>query len=591
MSSSIKKNKKSNLKNTISRIYEIAKPHKNTIIIITIIAIIINILELIRPYLVKVVIDDYLSNGIYQKGLFTTSAIALIYIGIVIISNLLDFIVRMSTNIVGEKVVYDLRNRLFKHVQLANISFHDKISTGKIFVRITNDVEDISTLFKDVITTSLKDIVMVFAIVSMMLYLSFKLSLLAFIVLPFCAIFMYFISRALNRAYTNSKNIRTKLNTFLAESIYGIKLIKVFNRQKEKQRECNKYNKDFFNSRKPTGLLEGLLPATMDILKNLGITIIVVATVNKWFGISIDVGLVYIFITYIGNLFDPITRLIENIEVLQESIVSIEKIYEILDKIDVLEDLDKGKYITNLKGKIEFKNVWFAYEKEKWVLKDVSFTIEPHQSIALVGKTGSGKTTITNLINRFYEIQKGEILIDGINIKDINKKSLRKNVGTILQDPFVFAKSIKDNVKLYSNISDETVNKVLKLSSADKFVNKLPKKLEEIASERGDSFSFGQKQLLSFARIFAHNPSIFILDEATSNIDTNTEKLIQKSVDIISKDKTSIFIAHRLSTIVNVDKIIVLDHGKIIEVGNHIELLKKDGYYSKLYNAYYASLG
>jgi len=329
----------------------------------------------------------------------------------------------------------------------------------------------------------------------------------------------------------------------------------------------------------------------MDILKNLGITIIVVACVNKWFEISVDVGTVYIFITYIGDLFSPITRLIENIETLQESVVSIDKIYEILDKKDVLENLDEGKYISNLKGKIEFKNVWFAYEKDKWVLKDVSFVIEPHQSIALVGKTGSGKTTITNLINRFYDIQKGEILIDGVNIKEINKRSLRKNVGTILQDPFIFAKSIKDNIKLYNDISDEVVNKVLKLSSADNFVNKLPNKIDEIASERGDSFSFGEKQLLSFARIFAHNPSIFILDEATSNIDTNTEQLIQKSVDIISKDKTSIFIAHRLSTIVNVDKIIVLDHGTIIETGNHIELLKKKGYYSNLYNAYYTSLG
>lgn len=585
------KNKKISKRKILDRILEIARPHRKSIIIIAIVALIIDALELAKPYLVKVVIDDYLSNGIYQKGIITISMIGFIYIGMVILSNALDFIVRISTNMIGENVVYDLRNKLFKHIQYSNISFYDKTSTGKLFVRITNDVEDISTLFKDVITTSMKDIVMVFAIAIMMMCLNLKLSLLSFIVLPFCAISMYYLTRALNRAYTNSKNIRTKVNTFLAESIYGIKLIKVFNRQKEKQRECVKYNREFFNSRKITPIYEGLLPSTMDILKNLGITIIVVACVNKWFEISVDVGTVYIFITYIGDLFSPITRLIENIETLQESVVSIDKIYEILDKKDVLENLDEGKYISNLKGKIEFKNVWFAYEKDKWVLKDVSFVIEPHQSIALVGKTGSGKTTITNLINRFYDIQKGEILIDGVNIKEINKRSLRKNVGTILQDPFIFAKSIKDNIKLYNDISDEVVNKVLKLSSADNFVNKLPNKIDEIASERGDSFSFGEKQLLSFARIFAHNPSIFILDEATSNIDTNTEQLIQKSVDIISKDKTSIFIAHRLSTIVNVDKIIVLDHGTIIETGNHIELLKKKGYYSNLYNAYYTSLG
>lgn len=206
-------------------------------------------------------------------------------------------------------------------------------------------------------------------------------------------------------------------------------------------------------------------------------------------------------------------------------------------------------------------------------------------------KQAHGKTTITNLINRFYDIDKGEILIDGINIKDINKRSLRKCVGTVLQDPFIFAKSIKDNIKLYNDISDDTVQKVLRLSSTEEFVNKLPNGMNEIASERGDSFSVGEKQLISFARIFAHNPSIFILDEATANIDTNTENMIQKSIDIISKEKTSIFIAHRLSTIVNVDKIIVLDHGNIIETGNHIELLKKGGYYSNLYNSYYNSLG
>ena len=589
--SNINKRKNKGKNKTIARILEIARPHKKNIIIIAIVAIVIDILELSRPYLIKVVIDDYLSNGIYQKGFLTITMIGFIYIGIVLVSNILDFIIRISTNMVGEKVVYDLRNRLFKHVEYSNISFHDKTSTGKIFVRITNDVEDIATLFKDVITTSAKDIVMIFVIVIMMITLNYKLALLSFIVLPFCIISMYYITEALNKAYTNSKNIRTRINTFLSESIYGIKLIKVFNRQKEKYRECVKNNKEFFNSRKITSIYEGLLPAIMDISKNLAITIIVVACVNKWFSLSVDVGIVYIFVTYIGDLFNPIIRLIENIEVLQESIVSIDKIYEILDRKDALENLDDGQYISNLKGKIEFKNVWFAYEKQNWVLKDVSFVIEPNQSVALVGKTGSGKTTITNLINRFYEIQKGEILIDGVNIKKINKRSLRKNVGTILQDPFIFAKSIKDNIKLYNNISDDIVNKVLKLSSADKFINKLPNKINEIASERGNSFSFGEKQLLSFARIFAHDPLIFILDEATSNIDTNTERLIQKSVDIISKDKTSIFIAHRLSTIVNVDKIIVLDHGTIIETGNHLELLKKGGYYSNLYNAYYTSLG
>ena len=236
--------------------------------------------------------------------------------------------------------------------------------------------------------------------------------------------------------------------------------------------------------------------------------------------------------------------------------------------------------------------MWFSYDNsENWILKDISFTINPGESVAFVGRTGSGKTTITNLINRFYEIQKGEILLDGVNIKNINIRSLRNNIGIILQDPFIFAKSIKDNIKLFKNLDDTEIEEAIELASADEFVNSLPDGLEAIANERGNSYSEGQKQLIAFARVFANNPSIFILDEATANIDTWTESLIQKSIDRLSANKTSIFIAHRLSTIVNVDKIIVLSNGSIVEQGNHETLLKTDGYYSKLYNSFYESLG
>lgn len=307
-------------------------------------------------------------------------------------------------------------------------------------------------------------------------------------------------------------------------------------------------------------------------------------------GVNMEVGFVYVFVTYIRQLFEPITRIVENIEVIEEAAVSIDKVYNILEKEEYIENLDIGIELEDIKGKIEFKNVWFSYDNENWILKDVSFVINPGESVAFVGKTGSGKTTITNLINRFYEIQKGEILIDGVNIKDIKKKALRSYIGIILQDPFIFAKSIKDNIKLNKSIIDEDIAEAIELASAGEFVNNLPNGMEEIAKERGGSFSAGQKQLLAFARIFAHNPEIFILDEATANIDTYTESLIQKSIERLSAEKTSIFIAHRLSTIINVDKIIVLKDGKIIEEGNHESLVGTGGYYSKLYNAYYESL-
>lgn len=576
--------------NIFQRIGILIKPHIKTIIVVTILSIIINVGEIVRPYLIKIVIDDYLSLGIYQKGAITIGMIGALYIAIVVIGNILDFIARATTNMMGEDTLYALRNKLYKFTQYVNVPFHDKTSSGKLYVRITNDVEDISTLFKEVITTILKDIVLIIAIVVIMAVINPQLTLAALIVIPFVLLSSVIITRIINKLYDYSKSIRTNLNTFLADSIYGIKLIKIFNRQREKQEECERLTTSFRDSRKLPSFYEGLLPAIIDILKYISISIIIWICANNWFGIAIDVGIIYVFISYIKQLFEPITRIIENIETVQEAIVSINKIFDILDEKEYLEDLNSGIKLDKIKGKIEFKNVWFAYDNENWILKDVSLIANPGESIALVGKTGSGKTTITNLLNRFYDIQKGEILIDGINIKDINIKSLREKIGLVLQEPFIFARSIKDNIKLNDNIDDMDVHNAISMAYADEFINSMPEGMETVAREKGNSYSAGQKQLLAFARIFAHDPNIFILDEATANIDTQTEKYIQNAIDKISSNKTSIFIAHRLSTIVNVDKILVLDNGRIIEQGNHKDLVNKNGYYSKLYNSYYESL-
>lgn len=576
---------------TFSRWCKIAKPHIKTIFLVSILAIIIDLLEISKPYLVKIVIDDFLSKNIFNKGLITITTIGITYLVIVVLGNILDFFTRTKTNIMGEEILFTIRNKLYKYTQNANIQFHDKTPAGKLFARITNDVEDISALFKDVITTIFKDIFSIVATVLIMIYFSIKLSFLTFIIIPFVIITSVILTIVLNKFYDMSKIIRTNLNTFLAESIYGVKLIKIFNIQKEKQEECEDLTEKFFKARMPINIYTGLFPGLMSLFENIAITIILVTSINHWFGISVEVGSIYIFVSYIKSLFEPINRTIDNIEIVQEAIVSMNKIYDILEQTEYLEDFESGIQLEKVKGKIEFKHVWFAYEKENWVLKDINFTINPGETIALVGKTGSGKTTITNLLNRFYDIQKGEILLDGVNIQKINKRSLRKHIGTVLQDPFIFARTIKDNIKLNKKISEEDIIKAIKLSSADEFVYSLPNGLNQISKERGDSYSAGQKQLLAFARIFAHNPDIFILDEATANIDTYTENLIQKSIEILSAQKTAIFIAHRLSTIVNVDKIIVLNNGKIIEQGNHKELLKKGGYYSKLYNSYYENLG
>ena len=575
---------------TIERFRKMVKPYKKTILIVTLMAIFIDICELVKPYLLEQVMDKYLPEKLYIYNNISITTVAVIYILIVIIGNIVDYINRITTNNMGEKVMYSLRNQLYKYIEKSNVTFHDKTPSGKLYVRVTSDTEDVYALFSEVITTFPKDIIIILGLLTMMIYMSIQLSAINILIIPLLLVVTITISKILKKIFNRSKEYRTVLNTFLAESIYGIKLIKIFNRQKEKQEECEENTKNFRNSLKNIGSFYGLLPGLIDLIENIGISLIVLFCANKWLGVNLEVGVIYLFITYLRKVFEPIDRIIENVEIVQDATSSIDKIYEILEHEEYLEDYDSGIELKDVKGKIEFKNVWFAYEDENWILKDVSFTINPGESIALVGKTGSGKTTITNLINRFYKIQKGEILLDGVNINDINLKSLRKNIGTILQDPFIFAKSLKDNIKLYSDVSDERINEAVKLASATDFINSQNNGINEIAAERGNSYSAGQKQLIAFARIFAQNPSIFILDEATANIDTTTEELIQKSVDKISAEKTSIFIAHRLSTIVNVDKIIVLNKGKILEQGNHSELLQKDGYYAKLYNAYYNSL-
>lgn len=575
---------------TLKRFKIMVKPYKKTIIIVTLMALFIDVCELVKPFLLEQVMDKYLPDKLYVYNGISIAAIVAFYIIIVIIGNIVDYINRITTNNMGEKVMYNLRNQLYKYIEKANVSFHDKTPSGKLYVRVTSDTEDVYALFSEVITTFPKDLIIIIGLLVMMVYISFQLATINILIIPLLLIVTITISKMLRKIFSRSKEFRTVLNTFLAESIYGIKLIKIFNRQKEKQEECEKNTKNHRDSLKNIGILYGILPGMMNLIENIGISLIVLFCANKWLGINLDVGIVYLFITYLRKIFEPIDRIIENVEIVQDATSSIDKIYEILEHDEYLEDYDSGIKLEKVRGKIEFRNVWFAYEAENWILKDVSFTINPGESIALVGKTGSGKTTITNLINRFYTIQKGEILLDDININDINLKSLRKSIGTILQDTFIFAKSIKDNIKLYSNTSDEKIGEAVKLASATDFINSQNNGINEIAAERGNSYSAGQKQLIAFARIFAQDPSIFILDEATANIDTTTEELIQKSVDKISAKKTSIFIAHRLSTIVNVDKIIVLNKGKILEQGSHNELLQKDGYYAKLYNAYYNSL-
>ncbi len=585
---------------TINRFYKIGKSHIKTFIIIIILAMIVDAIGVVRPFLIKTIIDEFMQNKINIQNfkilnkqiLISVNFIAFFYIAITFLQDILDFITMKATTVVGEKILNETRQKIFKYSQNTNIKFHDKTPSGKLFARITSDTEDLAIFFQEIAITLFQDAFYIIILSIILIKLNWKLTIVVYAIIAICSTISYIITKKANYAYSLAKNARTKLNTFLAESIYGAKTIKIFNIQNIINNKNKEITQDYVNKLIRTNKLEAPLVQIVFFFMYIAISIVIAISVNNIFNINLGVGEIYIFITFIKDLFDPINRTIENIEGMQEAVVSLNKVCDLIEKEEYLEDFDSGKKLQNVKGRLEFKHVWFKYntEDENWVLKDINFVIEPTQTIALVGKTGAGKTTITNLVNRFYEIQKGEILLDGINIKDINLRDLRKHIGTVLQDPFILSGTIKENIELYNQLTDEEVDKAIDLASARDFIDSLPNGILEKAVERGDNFSVGQKQLIAFARIFALNPDIFILDEATANIDTITEKLIQKSIDKLSKEKTAIFIAHRLSTIVNVDKILVLKDGKIIEQGTHKELLDLNGYYANLYNSYYNSL-
>jgi ATP-binding cassette subfamily B protein len=376
---------------TTERIISIARPFAKTLILLCILSLVVNLAEIAKPYIVKLIIDDFISKNTLGEGFYTIYTVGVSYIFMVIIANVLDYLQKILSSVMGENIVYDIRNKLFKYVQRARISFHDKTPAGKLFVRITNDTEDILTLFKEVITTIVKETLLLVGIIVVMLILNVKLSLLSFLIIPLIILTTHFITKAIKKAYEYCKKLTTKINIFLSESIYGIRIIKIFNRQKEKEEECSKLTKEYWHARFLPTALEAVLPAIIDIIESLGVSIVIVSSVNGLWGIGLDVGLIYVFVTYIKKFFEPIISIVEKFETIQEAGVSIDRIYKILEDEENLEDLEAGINVNRIEGKIEFKNVWFSYNKKDWVLEDVSFTIEKGESIALVGKTGSRK--------------------------------------------------------------------------------------------------------------------------------------------------------------------------------------------------------
>lgn len=492
-------------------------------------------------------------------------------------------------NYTGQNIIFNMREEIFNHIQSLSISYFDKNPIGRMVTRVTNDTETLNEMYSTVLVNLIKDILMILGIMFIMLRLNYRLALMTFALLPFIFVLAYRFRKKVRVVYRLARLQLSNINSKLNENITGMRTIQIFNKENKIAKQFDEINSGY----KETSLKEVSLYATfrpsIEVIRSLGISLLVYFGGGMVLSKAIEFGVLYLFIDYLQKFFMPIFDLTEKYNILQSSMASSERIFSLLDNHTVIENTDRPVKLDNMQGKIEFKNVWFAYNEEDWVLKDVNFTIEPGDTVALVGATGAGKSSIINLINRFYDIQKGEILIDGINIKDIDKFQLRQNIGVVLQDVFLFSGTIRDNIRLNNrDISQEEIEEVAKYVNANHFIQRLPMKYEEPVMERGSTLSSGERQLLAFARTLAYDPKILILDEATSNIDTETELLIQDALSKLIKGRTSIAIAHRLSTIQHADNIIVLSHGQIREMGNHQELLDKQGIYYDLYELQYS---
>ncbi len=558
------------------------RPHVPMLLLSLVFVLIINATVLLKPYIIKYVIDGYISVGNDDRAVLTTMGI--IYFVIVVIGAVFGYIQNYMLTYIGQKIMFNIRNKLFSHIQHMSMSFFDKNSTGRILTRVTNDVEALNDLFSGVIVNIFRDSVMVIGIVATMAVMDFRLMLVSISCIPLIVLATVIYRIAARKNFVKMKGMIAKINGFLAENISGMKLVQIFHREKEKYDELAGLDNEYFKFSFREIILNSFSRPLVDIINNLTIAVLIYFCTGRIMDSALEIGVLYAFITYIKQFFEPISTISEQYTTIQSAIVSSGRIFEILDTVDVQEDINEGLPVKELKGEVEFKNVWFAYNDEDWVLKDVSFKITPGETVAFVGATGSGKSTIISLLARFYDIQKGEILLDGKDIRKYNLLDLRRQIAVVLQDVFLFTGDIRFNIRLNnSGITEEEIVEAVRYVNADSFIEQLPGKYEETVRERGCTFSAGQRQLISFARAVAFKPSILVLDEATANIDTETEIIIQNAMSKITRGRTSIIIAHRLSTIRNADKIIVIHKGHIKEMGCHTELLEAGGIYSRLY--------
>lgn len=483
----------------------------------------------------------------------------------------------------GQQIVYKLREETFTHIHSLSLSFFNTTPVGKLVTRVSNDTEAVNELFSTILVKLFKNVVKIIGYAVVMLSINVKMAGISFLLLPLVAILTFVFRHLSRKAYQITRNKITELNTFLSEHISGMKLIQIFAREKEKYSEFEGKSMELYRANFREIMTFAIFRPSIYLVSVIAMILVIRTGSLSVLNGSLSLGTLFVFITYISSFFEPIQELSEQLGTLQSSIASAEKIFSVLDvKPEIVSPTDPAP--VNILGEIEFRHVWFAYEEENYILKDVSFVIHPGEKAAFVGATGAGKSTILNLIGRYFDIQKGQILIDGIDIHEIDLDVLRGAIGQVQQDVFIFTGDIKSNISLNNEaISPDDVRRAAEIVNADPFIQKLPHGYDEPVTERGSTLSAGQRQLLSFARTLAYDPKILVLDEATANIDTETETLITQALARLMDGRTTIMVAHRLSTIQHADKIIVIHHGEIKESGTHQELLAKDGLYKKLY--------
>ena len=566
--------------NLIKRLMHYLKPYLMLFIVSLMLLILISALELVGPYLVKIGIDTYIKNSNYT-GL---NNICLLFLLVLLIKFFGYFLQNYYTQLMGQKIIRDIRMDLFTHAQSLSLAFFDRYPVGRLMTRICNDVEVLNEMLSFGIIKLIGDISTLMGVVVVMLIMNVKLALVSFTILPFIIWVSITFRHKVRGAFREIREKIAQLNSFMQENISGIKEVQLFGRENHNFKRF-----DLINGKHRDAYLRAILyysfffPA-IEILASISTALIIWYGGLQAFKGALTIGVLVAFIQYMGKFFRPLRELGEKYNLLQSTMASAERIYALLDTKQKSNAIPSPKPFPGLKKEIVFENVWFAYEDKNWILKDISFHITKGETIAIVGATGAGKTTIINVLGQYYNIQKGRILIDGIDIREYDPKEIRRAMPVVQQDVFLFSNSIKENIALGNpNLDIETIHKITRYIKADTFIEKFPEKYEQILTERGNALSVGQKQLLAFARALAADPSILILDEATSSVDIETEGLIQDALLKLVLNRTSIIIAHRLSTITNADKIIVLHKGKVAEQGTHKSLLKEGVIYKKLY--------